>query len=142
MVFNEGHRVSDVFLLEETSSRNITTELQGSDIGYYKIFTEEFAEERIFVQILDANSNIIEEQEIQTKMSVGYFEIKKDGKYYAKITNLTENPIITEVEFGETRSQDMVPAGSLLLASSVIMIIATYVKMKNYKIAQPDENIS
>ncbi|MCA9813389.1 MAG: hypothetical protein KC483_11115 [Nitrosarchaeum sp.] len=142
LVFYEGHKISDEFLLEETSSYNITSELQGKDIGYYKIFVDEFAGEKIFVQILDANSNVIEEQAVQTKMSVGYFEIKKSGPYHAKITNLTENPVNLEVELGETRTQDMIPAGSILLASSIMMIIAAYVKMKNYKIAQPDENIS
>jgi len=140
-VFLEGQRISDVFWLEESSSYNTRAEKYREGIGYYKIFVDEFAGEKIFVQILDANSNIVEEQVIQTKMSVGYFEIK-DSKYHAKITNIAEKPVRLEVEFGETRSHDMIPAGSLLLVGSVLMIIATYVKMKNYRIAQPDENIS
>ena len=141
-VFLEGQRISDVFLLEESDSHNIKTELQGKDIGYYKIFANEFAGEKIFVQILDVNSNVIEEQVIQTKMSVGYFEIQKNGQYHARVTNISDNPLNIEMEFGETRSQDMIPAGALLLVGSVMIMIAAYMKMRNYKIAQPDENIS
>ena len=35
-----------------------------------------------FVQILDKNLNVIQEQKINTKFSVGYFDFDKDGIVY------------------------------------------------------------
>ena len=67
----------------------------------------EFSGEEIFVQILDIRENVIEEQIVQTKMSVGYFDFNENGEYTIKITNISENPINIQIEFGNTNSQKM-----------------------------------
>ena len=36
----------------------------------------------------------------------------------------------------------MIPAGILILVGAVTMIVMSYLKIKNYNIEQPDENIS
>ena len=141
-VFLQGERVSDTLQIDESSSQDIKIQLKGQDIGYYKIFVNEFVGQRIFVQILDANDNVIEEHSIQTKMSVGYFDFDKDGRYTARITNVSGSHVDIQVELGSTNSQNMIPAGVMLLVGSVLIIIVSYMKMKNYKIAHPDENIS
>ena len=51
------------------------------DIGYYKIYMPEFTDENIFVQILDTNLNIIQEQKVNTKFSVAYFDFDKEWEY-------------------------------------------------------------
>ena len=79
---------------------------------------------------------------IQTKMSVGYFDFTEDGTYTLKATNISKNQINLQVELGNTNSQQMIPAGILILIGSVTMIIMSYMKIKNYNMAQPDENIS
>ena len=139
--FLQGERISEAIELDESSSQDIKINLIGQDIGYYKIFVDNFAGQMIFVQILDANGNVIEEQSVQTKMSVGYFDFK-EGQYSAKVTNVSDSHASLQVEFGSTNSQEMIPAGVMLLVGSVLIIIVSYLKMKNYKIAQPDENIS
>ena len=141
VVFLEGNRISEEFLLEPTNSHSISHDFAGSDIGYYKVFMPKFAGYSMFVQILDSKGNVISEQSINTKMSVGYFDYEKSGKYTVKITNVGKNSIDLQVEFGDTNSQNMIPSGIMVLVGALLIIFASYVKLKNYKIAQPDENI-
>ncbi len=142
IVFLDVNRISEEFLLEQSNSHNIELPFAGADIGYYRIFMPEFSGEEIFVQILDINSNIVSEQIVQTKMSVGYFDFDKTGTYSIKIVNISKNTINLQVEFGNTNSQNMIPSGVMVLVGAVIIIIASYMKLKNYRIEQPDENIS
>ena len=46
------------------------------------------------------------------------------------------------MEFGDTNSQEMIPAGILILVGAVTLVVMSFLKIKNYKMAQPDENIS
>ena len=59
-----------------------------------------------------------------------------------KITNISKNQIDLQVEFGNTNSQEMIPAGILIVIGTVMIIVISYMKIRNYKIEQPDENIS
>jgi len=102
----------------------------------------EFTGEEVFVQVLDTKDNVIREERIQTKMSVGYFDFNEDGTHTVKVTNISKNQINLQVEFGNTNSLQMIPAGVLILVGAVIIIVMSYLKIKNYKIEQPDENIS
>ena len=84
----------------------------------------------------------MQNERIQTKMSVGYFDFNEDGTHTVKVTNISKNQINLQVEFGNTNSQQMIPAGILILVGAITMIVMSYLKIKNYKIEQPDENIS
>jgi len=142
LVFDETEKIHDSSLLKQSSSFKLESEFTGEDIGFYKVYMSEFAGEEVFVQILDISKNVIEEQKIQTKMSVGYFDFDADGLYTVKITNISKNPINLQVEFGSTNSQKMIPAGVLILVGAVVIMAMSYMKIKNYNIEQPDENIS
>ncbi len=74
-VFVETEKVHDSILLKQSKSFELKSEFTGVDIGFYKIYMPEFTGEEIFVQILDTKDNVIQEQKIQTKMSVGYFDL-------------------------------------------------------------------
>lgn len=142
IVFLEANKISEEFLVEPSNSHSIKLDFTGKDIGYYKVFMPEFTGEEMFIQILDNKGNIISEQSVQTKLSVGYFEFEKSGKYTVKIVNISEIPVNLRIEFGNTNAQNMIPAGIIVLVGAVIIIISSYMKLKNYKIEQPDENIS
>ena len=142
LIFNDSEKVYDSVSLEQSNSFEISSEFVGKDIGYFKIYIPDFNGEQIFVQILDGNKNVIEEQRVQTKLSVGYFDFNKGGIFTTKIVNISESPINMEIEFGNTNSQKMIPAGMMILIGSVIIIMISYMKLKNYNIEQPDENIS
>ena len=142
LVFVETEKTFEETLLKQSTSFELESEFIGLDIGFYKVYMPEFSGEEVFVQILDIRDNVIQEQKIQTKMSVGYFDFNEDGTYTVKITNIAENPIYLQVEFGNTNSQEMIPAGILILVGAITMIVMSYLKIKNHNMAQPDENIS
>ena len=142
ILFVEAEKAQDSILLKQSSFFELKSKFVGTDIGYYKILIPEFVGDKIFVQILDPNNNIIQEEKIQTKMSVGYFDFSKNGMYTIKITNISKNQIDLQIEFGNTNSQEMIPAGILIVIGAVIIIVISYLKIRNYKIEQPDKNIS
>ncbi len=142
VIFSEGNRVTEEFLLDPSKSYSIKSDFIGKDIGYYKIFMPEYSGQEIFVQVLDNNQNIISEQSVHTKMSVGYFDFEKSGKYTVNISNISKNHIDLQVEFGNTNSKNMVLSGILILVGAILIIFTSFMKLKNYKIEHPDENIS
>ncbi len=141
VIFDEADKISDIFSLKSSDSADIEMNFEGKDIGYYKIYLPEFSGEEVFVQILDQNQNIISDEIVETKMSVGYFNFE-GGTYVAKITNLSNDQINLEVEFGDTNSLEMIIPGIVTLAGGLVIIIASYIKLRDYRIEQPDENIS
>ena len=142
VLFVEAEKTQDSILLKQSSFFELKSEFVGTDIGYYKILIPEFSGDEIFVQILDPKKNVIQEEKIQTKMSVGYFDFSKNGMHTIKITNISKNQIDLQVEFGNTNSQEMIPAGIMIVIGAVMIIVISYMKIRNYKIEQPDENIS
>jgi len=141
-IFDETEKKYDSIVLKESSSFEVKSEFSGIDIGYYKLYMPEFAGEEIFIQILDPKDNVIAEQMVQTKMSVAYFDFNEDGEHIIKITNIAKNQINVQIEFGNTNSQKMFPSGIMVLVGALMMMIMSYLKIKNYKIEQPEENIS
>ncbi|MCV0430413.1 MAG: hypothetical protein K5781_02350 [Nitrosopumilus sp.] len=141
-IFDETEKKYDSILLKQSSSFETKSELLGIDIGYFKLYMPEFSGEEVFVQILDSNDNVIQEQMIQTKMSVGYFDFEENGDYTLKITNIAKNQINIEMEFGNTNSQKMYPSGIIIFVGAIVMLIMAFFKIKNYNIEQPEENIS
>lgn len=142
LIFDETEKKHDSIILKESSSFETKSEFSGADIGYFKIYMPEFSGEEVFVQALDTKDNVIKEQKVQTKMSVGYFDFDQDGEHTIKITNIAENPINLQIEFGNTNSQKMLPSGIMILVGAVVIMIVSYFKIKNYSIEQPEENIS
>ena len=142
VIFNETEKNHEDTLLKKSSSIESKLGFTGTDIGYYKIYMPDFNDESVFVQILDKNLNIIQEQKVNTKFSVAYFDFSRDGVYTIKVSNISENSINVQIEFGDTHSQKMVTPGIMILVGSLIMMLISYLKIKNYNIEQPDENIS
>ena len=141
-IFVETEKIHDTILLKQSNSLELKLEFTGADIGFYRVYMPEFSGEEVFLQILDTKDNVIQEQNIHTKMSVGYFDFNENGAHTVKVTNISKNQINVQIEFGNTNSLQMIPAGVLILVGSLTMIIMGYLKIKNYKIEQPDENIS
>jgi len=140
-VFLQGDKIFDEIVLESSNSHDLKLNFEGKGVGYYKIFMPEFSGEQIFVQILDNNQNTISEESVQTKMSVGYFDFEKSGSYTVKVTNPSKNQISLQIELGDAGEEVMIPPGIMILVGAVMIIFSSYMKLKNYKIEQPDKNI-
>jgi hypothetical protein len=142
LVFLQAERITEEIVLSPTNSYDLKLVFDGAGIGYYKFTMPEFSGQQIFVQILDKKLNVISEENIHTKMSVGYFKYENSGTFTAKIINPSENQVNLQVEFGNTNSNNMIFPGIVILIGSLMIIISSYLKLKNYRIEQPDENIS
>jgi hypothetical protein len=141
VVYNEGDKISENFSLKPSSSAEIEMKFAGQDIGYYRIFMPEFSGTGVFIQILDDNYNVVSDGVVETKMAVAYFDFE-GGNYFAKITNLSDEQMNLEVEFGDTNGRDMVVPGIVTLVGGLMVVIVLYFKLRDYRMAQPDENIS
>ena len=141
-IFLESNKISEEFTLESQHSHKIQLNFEGNGIGYYKIFMPEFLKYKIFVQVLDDNENIISEKNIETKMSVSYFDFDQSGKYTINVVNTLEHPIDIQIELGNTDMEKMIYSGIMVFAGGIIIVISSFIKLRNYKIEHPDENIT
>ena len=142
LVFYQGEKTMENFSLQSSESAEMQMYFEGKDIAFYKIFIPEFSGDGIFVQVMDKNHNIISDGVVATKMSVGYFDFETSGEYTIKITNLSKQQMNLEVEFGDTNGREMVIPGIITLAGGLMIVVALYIKLRDYRIEQPDENIS
>ena len=142
LVFYQGEKTMENFSLQSSESAEMQMYFEGKDIAFYKIFIPEFSGDGIFVQVMDKNHNIISDGVVATKMSVGYFDFETSGEYTIKITNLSKQQMNLEVEFGDTNGREMVIPGIITLAGGLLIVVALYIKLRDYRIEQPDENIS
>lgn len=142
IVFEGNEKVQDGVVLKQGTSFEISSSFAGSDIGFYRVFMPEFDGEDVFIQVLDPSDNVLEEERIRTKLSVGYFDYDANGMHTIKATNISKDTVYIQVELGDTNSREMIPAGILILVGSMTLMIMSYLKLKNYNMAQPDENIS
>ncbi len=140
-IFNEGDKIWEEFSLTSKDSFEIQMDFKGSDIGYYKVFMPNFSGKGVFIQVLDQNRNVISDNIVETKLSVGYFDFE-EGLHVLKISNLSEDKMDLEVEFGTTNGKEMVIPGIVTLIGGLMVVFASYIKLRDYRIAQPDENIS
>lgn len=141
LVFNQNQFEIDTIQLNRSNSYEMKFGFFGNDIGFYKIYIPEFIGEEVYIQILDSNQNIIKEEMIKTKMSVGYFEHSEDGNYFLKVTNLAKNKINLELQIGDTNSKNMIGPGIMILVGVLSLVVISFFKIKNYNTAQPDEKI-
>ena len=79
---------------------------------------------------------------IETKMSVSYFDFDQSGKYTINVVNTLEHPIDIQIELGNTAVEEMIYSGIMTFAGGIIIVISSFIKLRNYKIEHPDENIT
>ena len=139
--FLDSEKISQSFHLSTAQTLSFDLELKNQGIGFYKVSMQN-SKDSVMIQILDSRENIIANKKIETKMAVNFFDFQYSGVYTIKVTNLSDHSIPIIVEFGDTNVSNMINSGIVLFCGIIIMLITGYIKLKNYKIAQPDEKIS
>ena len=77
----------------------------------------------------------------ETKMSIRYFDVRETGVYTIILTSLAQENMNYEVELGSTNALIIsIPAG-VMFVGGLLLLFTSYMKLKNYRIAQPDEKI-
>ena len=141
VVFSEAERVTEIMLLKQNESDDISMFFEANDIGYHKVTIPEFEGQGVFYRIVDENYDTISKGIVETKMSIRYFDVKETGVYTMVMTNLAQEKMNYEVEIGSTNAIIIsIPAG-VMFVGGLLLLLASYMKLKNYRIAQPDENI-
>ena len=135
-----SHGITKDFALNVAQTGSVEINLSG-ELAFYKVSLPEL-EDTVFVQILDPNGNIISDKKLETKQAINYFDIKQNGLYLLKITNITERSLPIQIQIGQINADEFSYPGIILIIGVLLMVVSGYIKLKNYKIAQPDENIS
>ena len=139
--FYEGEKISQTFLLDTEQTESLDLRLQDSGIGFYKISVPDLGDS-VFIQIVDSQHNVLADKKIETKTAVNYFDFENSNVYTLKVTNLSDHQISVQIEFGDINLSQIRYPGIVFYVGVILLMISGYRRLKNYKIAQPDENIS
>ena len=141
IIFSEADRTSELMSLKQTESDQIGMFFEENDIGYFTITISEFQSQGVYYRVVDENYDTISKGIAETKMSIRYFDAKESGIYTIVLTNLAQEKMNYEVEIGSTNALIIsIPAG-VMFVGGLLLLFSSYMKLKNYRIAQPDENI-
>ena len=141
IIFSEADRSSQLMSLKQTESDEIGMFFEENDIGYFTITNLEFQGQGVYFRIVDENFDTISKGIAETKMSIRYFDVKESGIYTIVLTNLAQEKMNYEIEIGSTNALIIsIPAG-VMFVGGLLLLFSSYMKLKNYRIAQPDENI-
>ena len=141
IIFSEADRSSQLMSLKQTESDQISMFFEENDIGYFTITNPEFQGQGVYYRVVDENYDTISKGIAETKMSIRYFDVKESGIYTIVLTNLAQEKMNYEVEIGSTNALIIsIPAG-VMFVGGLLLLFSSYMKLRNYRIAQPDENI-
>ena len=141
IIFSEADRTSELMSLKQTESDQISMFFEENDIGYFTITNPEFQGQGVYYRVVDENYDTISKGIAETKMSIRYFDVKESGIYTIVLTNLAQEKMNYEIEIGSTNALIIsIPAG-VMFVGGLLLLFSSYMKLKNYRIAQPDENI-
>ena len=141
IIFSESDKIQQVMTLNQTEFNEVSLFFEAEDIAYYKITIPEFEGQGVFYRIVDEDQNTISKGISETKMSIRYFDVKESGMHTMIVTNLSQESMNYEIEIGSTDSNKiMIPAG-IMFVGGLLLLFTSFMKLKNYRTEQPDENI-
>tara|TARA_B100000427_G_scaffold255117_1_gene218740 strand:+ start:283 stop:774 length:492 start_codon:yes stop_codon:yes gene_type:complete len=141
IIFSEAERTLQSMLLKQIESDEISQYFEAGDIAYHKISIPEFEGQGVFYRIVNEDYDTISKGIAETKMSIRYFDVKESGAYTIILTNLAQEKMNYEVEIGSTNAiMISMPAG-VMFVGGLLLLFTSYMKLKNYRTEQPDENI-
>ena len=141
IIFSESDKIQQVMTLKQTEFNEVSLFFEAEDIAYYKITIPEFEGQGVFYRIVDENQNTISKGISETKMSIRYFDVKESGMHTMIVTNLSQESMRYEIEIGSTDANKiMIPAG-IMFVGGLLLLFTSFMKLKNYRTEQPDENI-
>ena len=142
LTFSTAEKISQDLNIGTKESASMDLDLKNKGLGFYKITIPIYSKETLLARVLGPQGNVMDLKRIETKMSVNYFEFSYTGKYTLEITNLSENPIQIEAEFGNTKSAEFTFPSFIALIGACLIVWSGYKRLKNYSTAHPEENKS
>jgi hypothetical protein len=136
-IFYSGIHESGSFSLNPIESKTFEIFLNGKGIAFYQITIKNYQQQILFIQILDSKNNVIDEQKIQTIMSVNYFDFYHDDNYIIRVSNISEKNIDFGIEFGDTNFDSLIIPFIITFLGCLLVIYVIYRKMMSYIRAHP-----
>ena len=95
----------------------------------------------LFFRIVDEDHDTISKGIAQTKMSIRYFDVKESGMHTMIVTNLSQESMKYEIEIGSTDANKIIIPAGIMFVGGLLLLFTSFMKLKNYRTEQPDENI-
>ena len=141
IIFSESDKIQQVMTLNQTEFNEVSLFFEAEDIAYYKLTIPEFEGQGVFYRIVDEDQNTISKGISETKMSIRYFDVKESGIHTMIVTNPSQESMKYEIEIGSTDANKIsIPAG-IMFVGGLLLLFTSFMKLKNYRTEQPDENI-
>ena len=141
MIFSESNKIQQVMTLKQTEFNEVSLFFEAEDIAYYKITIPEFEGQGVFYRIVDEDQNTISKGISETKMSIRYFDVKESGMHTMIVTNLSQESMKYEIEIGSTDANKIIIPAGIMFVGGLLLLFTSFMKLKNYRTEQPDENI-
>lgn len=141
IIFSESDKMQQVMTLNQTEFNEVSLFFEAEDIAYYKITIPEFEGQGVFYRIVDEDQNTISKGISETKMSIRYFDVKESGVHTMIVTNLSQESMKYEIEIGSTDANKIIIPAGIMFVGGLLLLFTSFMKLKNYRTEQPDENI-
>ena len=141
IIFSESDKIQQVMTLNQTEFNEVSLFFEAEDIAYYKITIPEFEGQGVFYRIVDEDQNTISKGISETKMSIRYFDVKESGVHTMIVTNLSQESMKYEIEIGSTDANKIIIPAGIMFVAGLLLLFTSFMKLKNYRTEQPDENI-
>ena len=141
IIFSESDKIQQVMTLNQTEFNEVSLFFEAEDIAYYKITIPEFEGQGVFYRIVDEDQNTISKGISETKMSIRYFVVKESGMHTMIVTNLSQESMKYEIEIGSTDANKIIIPAGIMFVGGLLLLFTSFMKLKNYRTEQPDENI-
>jgi len=141
IIFSESDKIQQVMTLNQTEFNEVSLFFEAEDIAYYKITIPEFEGQGVFYRIVDEDQNTISKGISETKMSIRYFDVKESGVHTMIVTNLSQDSMKYEIEIGSTDANKIIIPAGIMFVGGLLLLFTSFMKLKNYRTEQPDENI-
>jgi len=141
IIFSEADKSHQFMTLRQTESDQLSLYFEAGDIGYHKITIPEFEGQGVFYRIVNEDYDTVSKGISDTKMSIRYFDVKESGIHTMILTSFSQEKMSYEIEIGSTdANRIMIPAG-IMFVGGLLLLFTSFMKLKNYRTEQPDENI-
>ena len=141
IIFSESDKIQQIMSLKQTEFNEVSLFFEAEDIAYYKITIPEFEGQGVFYRIVDEDQNTISKGISETKMSIRYFDVKESGMHTMIVTNLSQESMKYEIEIGSTDANKIIIPAGIMFVGGLLLLFTSFMKLKNYRTEQPDENI-
>ena len=141
IIFSESDKIQQVMTLKQTEFNEVSLFFEAEDIAYYKITIPEFEGQGVFYRIVDEDQNTISKGISETKMSIRCFDVKESGVHTMIVTNLSQESMKYEIEIGSTDANKIIIPAGIMFVGGLLLLFTSFMKLKNYRTEQPDENI-